>query len=82
MPAEFTCSKEARGDVNQSRCSATGEGTNQCLSLGPERELLPRKLYLKQEGFLAHGTSDDGPGCWALVSGGSLSQCGTHVEGS
>ena len=36
----------------------------------PNRDPFPRRLYLKQCDFMAHGTSDRCPGCRALVSGG------------
>ena len=46
----------------------------------------PRRLYLKQGDFLAHGTSDGCPGCRARVSGGRAQghteECGTRVEGN
>ena len=51
----------------------------------PVHENVPRRLYLKQRDFMAHGTSDHCPGCRALVSGGRAQdhteECRTRVEG-
>ena len=51
----------------------------------PNRDPVPRRLYLKQSKIMAHGTSDRCPGCRALVSGGRaqghIEECGIRVEG-
>ena len=51
----------------------------------PNRDLVPRRLYLKQSDFMAHGTSDRCPGCRALISGGRAQsrteECRIRVEG-
>ena len=50
-----------------------------------DHDPVPRRLYLKQKDFLAHGTSDHCPGCRALVSGGRAQghteECRIRVEG-
>ena len=51
----------------------------------PDHDPFPRRLYLKQSDFMAHGTSDRCPGCGALVSGGRAQchteECRIRVEG-
>ena len=51
----------------------------------PNRDPVPRRLYLKQSDFMAHGTSDRCPGCRASVSGGRVQghteECRIRVEG-
>ena len=51
----------------------------------PNRDPVPRRLYLKQSDFVAHGTSDRCPGCRASASGGRaqghIEECRIRVEG-
>ena len=51
----------------------------------PDHDSVPRRLYLEQSDFMAHGTSDRCPGCRALVSGGRAQghteECRIRVEG-
>ena len=55
------------------------------LPLDPDHDPVPRRLYLKQRDFVAHGTSDRCPGCRALISGGRAQghteECRIRVEG-
>ena len=50
----------------------------------PNRDSVPRRLYLKQRDFLAHGTQGRCPGCRALVIGGRAQghteECRIRVE--
>ena len=56
-PAEFTCSRGTRGEVNPAGQRLERHPVD-ALSLNPDREPVPRRLYLKQIDFMAHGTSD------------------------
>ena len=51
----------------------------------PSDDPVPRRLYLKQSDFMAHGTSDRCPGCRTLISGGRAQghteECRIRVEG-
>ena len=68
-PAEFTCSRGTRGEVN-SAAQRLERHSVDVLPPDPIRDPVPRKLHLKQSDFTAHGTSDRCPGCRAVVSGG------------
>ena len=68
-PAEFTCSRGTRGDVNPAAQRLERHRVD-ALPPNPDHDPVPRRLYLKQRDFMAHGTSDHCPGCRALVSGG------------
>ena len=50
----------------------------------PDHDPVPRRLYLKQRDFMAHGKSVRCPGCRALVSGGRAQgpteECRIRVE--
>ena len=77
-PAEFTCSRGVRGEVNPA-----AQRLERTLTDAPALDL-PRRLYLRQEDFLVHGTSDHCPGCRALISGGRpqghTEECRIRVE--
>ena len=51
----------------------------------PNRDPVPRRLYLKQSDFMGHGTSGRCPGCRALVifgrAQGHTEECRIRVEG-
>ena len=68
-PAEFMCSRGTRGEVNPA-VQRLERDTVDALPPNPDHDPVPRRLYLKQGDFMAHGTSDHCPGCRALVSGG------------
>ena len=78
-PAEFTCSKGTRVEVNPAAQRL------EALPPDPNHDPVPRRLYLKQSDFMAHGTSDRCPGCRALISGGRAQghteECRIRVEG-
>ena len=83
-PAEFTCSRGTRGDVNPA--AQRLERHLVCaLPPHPNRVPDPRRLYLKQSDLMAQGTSDRCPGCRALVSDGRAQghteECRIRVEG-
>ena len=77
-PAEFTCSRGTRRKVNPA-------DPVDALPPDPNHYPVPRRLYLKQSDFMAHGTSDCCPGCRALISGGRAQghteECRIRVEG-
>ena len=82
-PAEFTCSRgTTQGEVNPAAQRLERHPVD---ALPPDRNRVPRRLYLKQSDFMAHGTSDRFPGCRALVSGGRAQghteKCRIRVEG-
>ena len=83
-PAEFTCSRGTRGEVNPAAQRLERQPAD-VLPPNPDHDPVPRRLYLKQKDFLAHGTSDHCPGCRALVSGGRAQghteDCRIRVEG-
>ena len=83
-PAEFTCSRGTRGDVNPTAQRLERHPVD-ALPPNPDHDPVPRRLYLKQRDFMAHGTSDHCPGCRALVSGGRpqghTEECRIRVEG-
>ena len=68
-PAEFTCSRGTRGEVNPAAQRLERHPVG-ALPPDPNHDPVPRRLYLKQSDFMAHGTSDRCPGCRALISGG------------
>ena len=75
-PAEFTCSRGARGKVNPA-AQRLEKRPADVLPPNPDHDRAPRRLHLKQRDFLAHGTPDHCPGCRAPVSG----SCGQgHTE--
>ena len=74
-PAEFTCSRGTRGEVNPAAQRLERHPVD-ALPADPDHDPVPRRLYLKQRDFMAHGTSDRCPGCRALISGGR-----GHTEG-
>ena len=82
-PAEFSCSRETRGEVNPAAQRFERHPVDD-LPQDPNRDPVPRRLYLKQSDFMAHGTSDRCPGCRALVSGGRAQghteECRIRVE--
>ena len=83
-PAEFTCSRGTRGEVNPAAQRLERHPVD---VLPPDRdhEPVPRRLYLKERDFMAHGTSDHCLGCRALISGGRAQghteECRIRVEG-
>ena len=83
-PAEFTCSRGIRGGVNPA-AQRLGRLPVDALPPDPDHDPVPRRLFLKQRDFMAHGTSDRCPGCRALVSGGRAQghteECRIRVEG-
>ena len=83
-PSEFACSRGARGEVNPAAQRLERHQVD-ALPPDPNRYPVPRRLYLKQSDFMAHGTSDRCPGCRALVSGGRAQghteECRIRVEG-
>ena len=83
-PAEFTCSKGTRGEVNPA-AQRLEKPPADALPRNPDHEPIPRRLYIRLRDFLAHGTSDHCPGCRALVSGGRArgytEECRIRVEG-
>ena len=70
-PAEFSCSRETRGEVNPA-AHRLEKHLVDALPSDPNHDAVPRRLYLKQSDFIAHGTSDRCPGCRALISGGRV----------
>ena len=82
--AEFTCSRGTRGEVNPGAERLERQPAD-VLPPNPDHDPVPRRLYLKQKDFQAHGTSDHCPGCRALVSGGRAQghteECRLRVEG-
>ena len=68
-PAEFTFSIGNRGEVNPAAQRLERHPVD-ALPPDPNHDPVPRRLYLKQSDFMAHGTSDRCPGCRALISGG------------
>ena len=82
-PAEFTCSRGTRGEVNPAAQRLERHPVD-ALSPDPNRDPVPRRLYLKQSDFMAHETSDRCPGCRASVSGGRAQgyteECRIRVE--
>ena len=83
-PAEFTCSKGTRGEVNPAAQRLERHPVD-ALPPGPNHDPVPRRLDLKQSDFMAHGTSDRCPGCRALISGGRAQghteECRIRVDG-
>ena len=83
-PAEFTCSSGIRGEVNPAAQRLERHRVD-ALPPDPNRDPVPRRLYLKQSDIVAHGTSDRCPGCRALDSGGraqgQTEECRIRVEG-
>ena len=83
-PAEIPCSRGTRGDVNPT-AQRFERHPFDVLPPDPNRDPVPRRLYLKQSDFMAHGTSDRCPGCRALVSGGRAQghteECRIRVAG-
>ena len=83
-PAEFTCSRGTRGEVNLAAQRLERHPVD-ALPPNPDHDPVPRRLYLKQRDFMAHGTSDRCPGCRASVSGGRAQvhteECRIRVEG-
>ena len=83
-PAEFTCSRGTRGKVNLAAQRLERHPVD-ALPPNPDHDPVPRRLYLKQRDFMAHGTSDHCPVCRALVSGGRAQghteECRIRVEG-
>ena len=83
-PAEFTCSRGTRGEVNPAAQRLERHPVD-ALPPDPNHDPVPRRLYLKQSDFMAHGTSDRCPGCRALISGrraqGHTEECRIRVEG-
>ena len=68
-PAQFTCSRGTREEVNPAAQRLERRPVD-ALPPNPNHDPVPRRLYLKQSDFMAHGTSDRCPGCRALISGG------------
>ena len=68
-PAEFTCSRGTRGEVKPAAERLERHPVD-ALPPNADHDSVPRRLYLKQRDFMAYGTSDNCPGCRALVSGG------------
>ena len=68
-PAEFTCSRGTQGEVNPAAQRLERHPVD-ALPPNPGHDPVPRRLYLKQRDFMAHGTADHCLGCTALVSGG------------
>ena len=83
-PPQFTCSKGAWGEVNPSAQSLERAPVD-VLALGADHEPLPRRLFVKQGVFLAHGMSWHCTGRRALLSGGRAQghteECRNRVEG-
>ena len=83
-PAEFSCSRETRGEVNPA-AQRLERHPDDDLPPDPNRDPVPRRLYFKQSDFMAHETSDRCPGCRALISGGraqgNTEECRIRVEG-
>ena len=83
-PAEFSCSRRTRGEVNPAAQRLERHPVD-ALPPDPNHDPVPRRLYLKQSDFMAHGTSDRSPGCRALISGGRAQghteECRIRVEG-
>ena len=61
-PAEFTCSRGTRGEVNLAPQRSERHPVD-ALPPNPVHDPVPRRLYPKQRDFMAHGTSDHCPGC-------------------
>ena len=61
-PAEFTFSGGTRGEVNPAAQRLERHPAD-ALPPNPDHDPVPRRLYLKQRDFMAHGTSDRCPGC-------------------
>ena len=84
-PTEFTCSRGTRGGEVNPAAQRLERHPVDALPPDPNRDPVPRRLYLKQSDIMAHGTSDRCPGCTALVSGGRAQghteECGIRVEG-
>ena len=82
-PAEFTCLRGTREEVNPAAQRLKRHRVD-ALPPDPNRDPVPRSLYLKQSHFMAHGTSDRCPVCRALVSGGRVQdhtdECRIRVE--
>ena len=83
-PAEFTCLGGTRGEVNPA-AQCLERHLVDALPPDPDHEPVPKRLFLKQRDFMAHGTSDRCPGCRALISGGRAQrhteECRIRVEG-
>ena len=83
-PAEFTCSRGTRGEVNPAAQRLERHPVD-ALPPDPDHEPVSRRVYLKQRDFMAHGTSDRCPGCRALIGGGRAQghteECRIRVEG-
>ena len=77
-PAEFTCFWRSRSEVNPTAQRLERHPVD-ALPPDPNRDPVPRRLYLKQSDFMAC------PGCRALVSGGRAQghteECRIRVEG-
>ena len=82
-PAELTCSRGTRGEVNPAAQRLERHPVD-VLPSDPNRDPVPRRLYFKQSDFVAHGTSDRCTGCRALVRGGRAQghteECRIRVE--
>ena len=82
--AEFTCSRGTRGEVNPAAQRLERHPVH-VLPRDPNRDPVPRRLYLKQSDFMAHGTSDRCPSRRTVVSGGRAQgrteECRLRVEG-
>ena len=57
-PADFTCSRGTRGEVSPAAQRLERHPVD-ALPPDPNRDV-PRRLYVKQSDFMAHGTSDRG----------------------
>ena len=83
-PAEFTCSRRTRGEVNLAAQCLERHPVD-ALPPDPDHDRVPRRLYLKQRDFMAHGTSDRCSGFRAPISGGRAQghteECRIRVEG-
>ena len=82
-PAEFTCSRGTGGEVNPAPERLERHPVD-ALPPNPDHDPVPGRLNRKQRDFMAHGTSDNCPGCRALVSGGRAQghteECRIRVE--
>ena len=83
-PADFSCPRGTRREVNPAAQRLERHQVD-ALPPDPDHDPFPRRLFLKQSDFMAHGTSDRCPGCGALVSGGRAQchteECRIRVEG-
>ena len=74
-----SCWRGTQGEVNPAAQRLERHPVD-ALTPNPDQDPVPRRLYLKQRDFMAHGTSDHCPGCTALVSG-SREEGQIRVEG-